>query len=224
LLWEGGRRQRTIPLGSGTNVATFSLAPGFSKFEAFCVEADLLDHIGNPMAIPSGIISDDEDDDDADSVNSDARDASETEPWANASTRATPPANGEDQLKAAATPVEFNLNGPTTSASEGGKATSTSTINVITDKEDRQPSDLAELLMLHHQYGHISMRKMQEMANQGTIPKRPATCRIPTCSACLYSKATKRPWRGKESKQGDGREVPTQPGQVVSVDQLVYRR
>ena len=130
-------------------------------------------------------ISDEEDDDDADSVNSDARDASETEAWANTSTHTTPPANGEDQLKAAATPIEFNLNGPTTSASEGGKATSTSTINVITNKEDRQPSDLAKLLMLHHQYGHISMQKMQEMATQGTIPKRLATCRIPTCLACL---------------------------------------
>ena len=59
------------------------------------------------------------------------------------------------------------------------------------------------------------------MAKQGLIPKRLAKCRKPTCSACLYSKATKRPWRGKESKQGDGRQRPQRPGQIVSVDQLV---
>ena len=73
--------------------------------------------------------------------------------------------------------------------------------NVIIDEEDRQPGDLTELLTLHHQYGHISMRKLQEMAKQRIIPKRLAKCRVLTCSACLYSKATKKPWRGKETKR-----------------------
>jgi hypothetical protein len=76
--------------------------------------------------------------------------------------------------------------------------------------------------MLHHQYGHISMRKLQEMAKQGILPKRLATCRIPTCSACLYSKATRRPWRGKTSRLGKEAGATAQrPGHVVSVDQLV---
>ena len=133
------------------------------------------------------------------------------------------PTSVDSTFKEKATPVEFDLNGPTTPASEGERtgASPTSTVNIISDEEDRQPSDLAELLMLHQQYGHISMRKLQEMAKQGIIPKRIAKCRIPTCSACLYSKATKKPWRGKESKDGSGKEQPTRPGQVVSVDQLV---
>ena len=65
------------------------------------------------------------------------------------------------------------------------------------------------------------MQKLQEMARQGKISKKLAKCRIPTCSACLYSKATKRPWRGKESKKGRPTKTLTRPGQVVSVDQLV---
>jgi hypothetical protein len=206
LSWEAGRHKRTIPLNRENNVATFSLAPGFSNFESFCVRADLVDPFMDPIALPSGIISDD--DGDTSVASKDTDDETDVAP--------VPPSPSTDKsdLKAKATPVEFNLNGgPTTSASEGRKRASTSTINVITDKEDRHPSDLAELLMLHHQFGHISMRKMQEMAKQGMIPRRLATCRIPTCSACLYSKANKRPWRGKESKQGDGKEMPKRPGQ-----------
>jgi hypothetical protein len=77
-------------------------------------------------------------------------------------------------------------------------------------------------LTIHHQFGHISMRKIQEMARQGIVPRRLAKCRIPTCSACLYSKATKRPWRGKPRTRGDNDETqPTKPGEKVSVDQLV---
>ena len=89
------------------------------------------------------------------------------------------------------------------------------------DEDDRQPSDLAELLMAHRQYRHISMKKIEEMARQGILPKRLAKCRIPTCSACLYSKATKRPWRGKESKKGGGKKLPRHPGHLLSADQLV---
>jgi hypothetical protein len=98
----------------------------------------------------------------------------------------------------------------------------TTNVNIILDKEDRQPAnDLAELLAIHHQFGHILMRKIQEMAKQGILPRRLSKCRIPTCSACLYAKATKRPWRSKPKKNGNDGDKPTKPGQVVSVDQLV---
>ena len=59
------------------------------------------------------------------------------------------------------------------------------------------------------------------MAKQGIIPRRLSKCRVPTCSACLYAKATKRPWQSKPKKNGDGGIKPTRPGQVISVDQLV---
>jgi len=64
------------------------------------------------------------------------------------------------------------------------------------------------------------MRKLQEMAKQGIIPRRFAKCDIPTCSACLFARATKRPWRNKTRRDADNDETPTTVGEVVSVDQL----
>ena len=56
------------------------------------------------------------------------------------------------------------------------------------------------------------------MASQGDLPKRLATVIPPFCAAGKYGKHTKRPWRTK-GPQGHIR-TTTQPGQVVSVDQL----
>lgn len=120
--------------------------------------------------------------------------------------------------------IEFSLDGPSTTASEGEKTPAKVPPNVIIDEENQQQphSDMAEFLMMHQRYGHISMRKIEEMARQGIISKRQAKCRMPTCSACLHAKATKRPWRGKLSgKRKTKPEPKTKPGHVVSVDQLV---
>jgi hypothetical protein len=50
------------------NVATFSLAPGYKQFEAFCCEAKMVNPNQDPVTLPSGIISDDDEDDDHDVV------------------------------------------------------------------------------------------------------------------------------------------------------------
>ena len=71
--------------------------------------------------------------------------------------------------------------------------------SIIVDEEDRQESTPeAELLMAHHRFQHISFSKLQEMARQGILPWRLAHCKIPSCSTCLYGKATKRPRRSKQ--------------------------
>jgi hypothetical protein len=187
---------RTIPLSQKDNVATFPLAPGYENFELFCCEADLLGPSDTLITLPSGVITDDEND-----LVNEVKPVASTTLWTGASE--TP---DDLDLPKVATTIDFNLDGPPTSTPEGeGTASTTSTINIITDEEDRQPEDLALLLMYHHQYGHISMRKLQEMAKQCTIPKRLASCRVPICSACLYSKATRKPWRGKGIKDGKKR-------------------
>ena len=192
LFWENGTHQLTIALGRRDNVATFTLAPGFHNFEAFCCEAGREDHQRNPISLPAGIISDDEDEGNEGEDVGSPTDSASHEWFENPEDPATPSAPSDKP-----TPVDFRLNGPSTKASEGeGTASITSTPNVIVDEEDRQPGDLSQLLQIHHQYGHISMRKLQEMARQGIIPKRLPKCRVPTCSACLYSKATRKPWRG----------------------------
>jgi hypothetical protein len=63
LYWQGGKHTRHMQLGQEDNVATSTLAPGYTQFEAFCCEADMVDPHQDPVALPSCIISDDEDDD-----------------------------------------------------------------------------------------------------------------------------------------------------------------
>ena len=58
LYWNFGTSERTIDLGHKDNVATFSLAPGFANFVAFCCEAELFEPLRDPIALPAGIISD----------------------------------------------------------------------------------------------------------------------------------------------------------------------
>ncbi len=45
--------------------------------------------------------------------------------------------------------------------------------------------------------------------------------KAPMCNDCCGAKATRRPWRGKESRHKPSHlKRPTHPGEVVSVDQL----
>jgi len=76
-------------------------------------------------------------------------------------------------------------------------------------------------MKLHHRFGHISFKRLQEMAKQGTVPMRLAKCPIPLCTACMFAKATKQKWRDKTRLAGDEVEKVSRPGQVVSVDQMV---
>ena len=74
--------------------------------------------------------------------------------------------------------------------------------SVVVDEDDHQESTPeAELLMAHHRFQRISFSKLQEMARQGILPRQLAQCKIPSCSACLYGKATKRAWRSKQERQ-----------------------
>ena len=91
--------------------------------------------------------------------------------------------------------------------------------NLIEQEEEPTkltPSD--ELLQWHYKLGHAPFKLLQRMATQGDLPKRLATVIPPFCAACRYGKQTKRPWRTK-GLQGHIR-TTTQPGHVVSVDQL----
>ncbi len=58
------------------------------------------------------------------------------------------------------------------------------------------------------------------MAKHGHLPKRLADCRVPWCTACLFGKAMKRPWRSKGAGSQSKIKVTTKPEQVVSIDRL----
>ena len=82
------------------------------------------------------------------------------------------------------------------------------------------PSDEALLLQYHCCFGHISFQLLKAMAEIGIIPKRLAKCSTPVCSACMYAKATKCPWRSKPQKDYQNTQH-LDPGNVISVDQMV---
>jgi len=223
LFWSQRTYKLNVPLGRNDNVATFRLAPGYQAFQVFCSEADMdQSNDENPIAHPAQVVSDNEDNLEDAVPSAPDTTVNTWRQWWGRDTTAPDHLRTINATLPLATPARasFDLNGPSP-ASEGEEQTP----NVILDEEEehRQPiNDMADLLRLHHQFGHLSFHKLQEMAKQGILPKRLSKCKIPACSACLYAKATKRKWRDKTAKAGSSQiEATTRPGQVVSVDQLV---
>ena len=77
-----------------------------------------------------------------------------------------------------------------------------------------------DLLKLHLNYNHMPFKKIQTMAKQGILPKKYLNCRIPLCTAWMYSKAIKRRTPNRNNNKNEARK-PTQLGECISVDQLV---
>ena len=117
-----------------------------------------------------------------------------------------PPDTGE------ATLTTFDLDGP-----PGNDAP-----KISMDEEERQPDNIsAEFLKVHQRMGHISPRRIRRMARVGTLPKRLLKCDTPVCTACMFGKATRRPWRTKHEKNQEKPTRPTMAGQCISVDQMI---
>ena len=213
LYWKQRRFQLTVPRDKETNVFTFRLAPGYNKYHAFTVIAGKQhDDDDNPIIAAPSIVSDDEAESDDEAKSNDAMDA--TDPSPPSQTRRVPDRPGTTPMTA--TPVDFDLDGT------GTAAVPTQTPAVIEDDEDTQPTNVAaEFLKYHIRFNHCSPIKIQEMARQGILPKRLATCDVPVCSACQFGKASRRPWRHKTAKNAAKPKQAAQPGDIVSVDQLI---
>jgi len=108
-------------------------------------------------------------------------------------------------------PVDFNLQGPPTLGQEFTK-----------EVEEAVPTEaFVEFLRYHQKYGHISPLRIQAMARRGILPRRLATYPVPVCTACLYGKAHKKPWRSKPSdEEREAVKIVTKPGECVSVDMM----
>jgi hypothetical protein len=78
-----------------------------------------------------------------------------------------------------------------------------------------------KLLRLHHRLGHKGFHEIQQWAAEGIndIPRDVATCTIPMCQACQYGAAKNRPH--ERTNTGSVVGTPTQPGDFVSVDQMI---
>ena len=207
LYWNQRQFKRTVPLGQVDNVATLRLAPGFTRYTAFCKDAGLSnnDDSSTPMTLDeTTIIPPDEDEDTA------VPHQPPRNPWTSPSTSADIPESPHT--------VDMDATPPATKTHNGIPIVED---DALIERELRTlPNDEALLLHYHHKFGHISFKRLQDMARIGIIPKRLAKCRVPVCSACLYAKASKRPWRSKpRSDYPPPRKLD--PGDVISVDQMV---
>ena len=190
--------------------------PGYNKYVFFCQAAAItIADDNDPIALPANLISDNEDNE------------RNTEPQIGPPPITIPKTRHWNQGIAAEQTPEDNLRELHLRPEQKGITTNLPAVIeeddtlIIIDEEDRQKSTLeAELLMAHHRFQHISFSKLQEMARQGILPRRLAHCKIPSCSACLYGKATKRAWQSKQRKQRQEKKA-LKPGEVISVDQMV---
>ena len=191
LNWSAGKSTRTAFLDEVANVATLLLTPGCNKFNAFCTEIDANDK--EDFECPLCVECDD-----AEVVSNDE----ELVVFDASSERVSPRQTSFDFMQ------EPHATGPKPV--------------IIEDEEDLQrANDAAELLQLHHKFGHCSFRKLQMMAQQGVPPKHLTKCHVPICTACFCGKQTKCQWRHRHADNWADACKPSKPGEVVSVDQMI---
>jgi hypothetical protein len=91
----------------------------------------------------------------------------------------------------------------------------------IIEDEEVNIADLQHKLMhWHYRLGHISFAKLKRLALEREIPYRLRKARPFQCTACMFAKATKTPWRTKAQVNKQSVPAVQQAGDCVSVDQL----
>ena len=208
LFWNNKSAFRTIPIDvKGNNVATFYMVMGYQRFHDYCLTTNIEQYESDPltqMQVDASLISDDEESDQDENEHTDMDTDSDTKT-----------SEESEHTEKDPVPRSFDLDGPTTMDLE-------QVPNIITDEEDRiTETPAVELLRCHYDMGHISFAKLQHMAKQRVLPHHLSKCAIPVCSVCQYAKAMRRPWRAKIASCSNHLTLPSKPGEVISVDQLV---
>lgn len=85
--------------------------------------------------------------------------------------------------------LDFNL--------QGQQSTKSVVWEDINQDQEGLVSPTAELLRIHHRLGHLPFAQIRGMSQHDMLPKRLLSIEPPICTSCMYSKATRRPWRGK---------------------------
>jgi hypothetical protein len=207
LYWKQRSCKKTVPYDLSTNVATLQSAPNYQTFLAYCAELPDDEPTTN-FVMMSNVVSDDEDD---------------GETSLGASTTASETLSQTREIDANPSPSPAM---PTTNITPTSEKTTYFSLDgplettVMEDEEVNMSDIQSELMHWHYRLGHLSYRKLKRMALAHEIPYRLRNARPFRCSACMFSKATKKPWRTKAPV--NQRVVPTitAPGDCVSVDQL----
>lgn len=184
LCWGNDKFAKTVPLSKDNNVATFHSAPGYNKFTVF--ESKINDEEKKEECSPQPLVVNDTEILDYDKVL-----------WlpVESSEYSTP-----EPIKAWKPSIlDKSLN-------------SSDTSDLI--RQEQLENRKQRFLRLHQDNKHIPFPRLREMAKQGEAPAEFINCPTPACLACLYGRATKRPWRNKTPKNKAPTVKLTKPGQA----------
>lgn len=211
LFWKHLKYQRTIPLDGASNIALIRSSASINHFRAFCSSVA---HVEAPinetelMVLPAMEVTDDEGSDD------ESMDDAESTPL-------------KQSRRHPDLPNEVFCT-PTSSMTPDDKPTEMmdfdgiSTTNLIVDDEPTsEMTPAAQLLAWHYRLGHASFDKIKAMAKRGDLPTSLLKARRPICAACMYGKASRKPWRTKAPVNKFRAPPANSPGAVVAVDQLI---
>ena len=198
---------RTVPLDSGSNVATIYSAPGYRVAHLVC-NALVGEQHGYVHLIPNDEPPTPVQTDNADTTSIHSEHSDTTLPINNT---VHVIANDNDE-EAPPELTTFDLPDASSPHLVPDKD--------ILDEEPDLPNDQALWTYWHHRLGHPPNIRIRAMARTGKLPRKLADCRIPLCPSCVFGKATRRPWRSKGQQTGLKDETITSPGNCVSIDQL----
>jgi hypothetical protein len=87
--------------------------------------------------------------------------------------------------------------------------------------EFQEMSAKTEKLLWHYRLGHTPFATINQMSQEGELPKRLAMASDPTCASCMYGRSTRRAWRTKApiAQVGERTKI-TKSGDCVSIDQM----
>jgi hypothetical protein len=80
-----------------------------------------------------------------------------------------------------------------------------------------------ELMSWHYHVGHLPFKRVKLLAQLGNLKKKVDHVNSPKSTGCMFGATDRKPWSTKGKKGGGAGHTTTQPGQIVSVDQLESR-
>ena len=210
LFWNQRKLTKTVKLDPKLNIAMTNTAPGIQQYKSYIMnqgdEPNKHTHIFETHIIPEEESDQEQEDDNLSFQPSDPVQAIDKSGLdnkvhhTNGSTAGDTQQNHNDTTTA----EEFSLELP----------------HMIPD--DKEPTTISaqdELMRWHYRLNHLPFERMFKMAKQGLLPKKILKACIPICPACQYGKMHRKPWRTK-GKPSNSSRMATEPGQIVSVDQL----
>ena len=173
LMWNDCKNKLTMPLTKESNVCTFNLAPGYSKYDGFCcmMAEDEQDLKKKPIINTESM-----------SNNNNNPSFTDDEKWSGRMEKQSP-LQGSNSIK-----MDWDLNDK--NIEKINELYPDDDVHLSNTSSD-QGSTPSQFLKIYQRFGHISFGKLQIMAKKGVIPKNYATYNIPICQAYAYAKIIK---------------------------------